>query len=102
MTTVTLWCRVTVVGPDDTELGGFVLEGPGSPDLGAVETVARLVLMAGRRGGAVVLAEVSPRLRELLEMAGLGVEVEGEAESGEEPRRVQGMEEEAHLGDLPS
>jgi hypothetical protein len=102
MTAATLWCRVTVVGPDRTELGGFVLEGPGPPDLGVVETVARLVLMAGRRGGAVVLAEVSPRLGELLALAGLSVEVEGEAEGGEKPLRVQRMQEEAHLGDLPA
>jgi len=116
MTAVQLWCRVTVVDADGTELGGCVLQGPGRPDLGAVDVVAHLTLLAGRRGGAVVLADVSPALRDLLEMAGLGVgveglgveveglglEVEGQAEPGKEPLGVEGMEEETHLGDLPS
>jgi hypothetical protein len=102
MTAMMLWCRVTVLGPDRNELGGFVLEGPGPPDLGVVETVARLALMAGRCGGAVVLGQVSPRLGELLALAGLSVEVEGEAESGKKALRVQGMEKEAQLGDLPA
>ena len=102
MTAATRWCRVTLVGPGRTEIGRLVLEGPGLPDLGAVETVARLSLMAGRRGGAIVLADVSPHLRQLLEVAGLEVEVEGEAEGGKESFGVEGMQEETHLGDLPA
>jgi hypothetical protein len=96
------WCRVTIVGPDGSELARRVLSGPGAPDLGAVDDVARLALAAGRHGCAIVLAEVCPALRELLELAGLGVEVEGQAELGEEPFGVQEGQEEIHPGNLPS
>jgi hypothetical protein len=53
------------------------LRGRGAPDLGALEDVARLALLAERLGGRIALAEVSPTMRELLELAGLSVEVEG-------------------------
>ena len=71
------WCRVRVLGPDGAELARCVLAGPGTPDLRAVDEVAHLALTARRLGGNVALAEVSPALAELLELAGLGVEVEG-------------------------
>ena len=89
-----LWCRVTVVGPDRAQLACGVLEGSGTPDLGAVDDVARLALLAGCLGGGIVLTEVSPVLRALLELAGLCVEMEGQAERGEEPLRVQEVQEE--------
>jgi hypothetical protein len=94
------WCRVTILGADGAVLAACVLEGPGDPDLGAVDDVARLALQVARLGGGVALAEVSPAMRELLELAGLGVEVEGQTEFGEEPLRVQEVQEEAHPGDL--
>ena len=78
------------------------LGGPGLPDLGAVDDVARLALLAGRLGGRIVLSDVSPAMRSLLELAGLGVEVEGEAEGGEEPLGVEEGQEELHPGDLAS
>jgi hypothetical protein len=77
MAAVELWCRVTVVGSDGAKLARCVLEGLGAPDLGAVDDVARLALLAGRLGGGIVLADVSPALRALLELAGLRVEVDG-------------------------
>jgi hypothetical protein len=79
-----------MVGADGTESILGVLEGPGGPDLGAVNEVARLALQAARLGGGLVLREVSPAMRELLELAGLSsetwatVEMEGETEGGEE------------------
>lgn len=107
MAAVQLWCRVRVVGTDGAELARCVLEGPGAPDLGAVDDLARLVLLAGRFGGGIVLAEVSPTLGALLELAGLRVElgglrveVEGQAELGEQPIGVQEGQEERHPGDL--
>ncbi len=66
-----------------------------------MDDVARLALLAGRLGGGIVLTEVSPALRTLLELAGLRVEVEGQAELGEEPLGVQEGQEEGHPGDLP-
>ena len=96
-----LWCRVVVVGPDGTEVARCDLRGEGSPDLGAVDQVARLAFLAGRLEGHITLAEVSPSLRELLEFAGLYIEMEGQAELGEETLGIQQGEEEAHLGDPP-
>jgi hypothetical protein len=96
------WCRITVVGPDGTVLVGCLLEGTGPPDLGAVDDVARLALLAGRLGGGITLAEVSPVMRALLELAGLRVEMDGQAEFGEEPRGIQQGQEEVHPGDSPS
>ena len=74
------WCVVTVLD----EAGGVCLRsavgGPGMPDLAVVDRVARLVLLAKRSGSRVILTDVVPELQELLHLAGLGVEVEGEAE----------------------
>ena len=95
------WCRITIVGPDGTEVASAVLEGPGAPDIATVNDVARQALLAARLGGAIVLDDVSPTMRELLDLAGLGVEVEGKAECGEEPFGVQEVQEEIHPRDLP-
>jgi hypothetical protein len=94
-----LWCRVTVLGPGGSEQVRCTLEGPRPPDLGVVDGVARLALLAARHGGAVVLSEVASDLRELLDLAGLGVEVQGEPEGGKEPFGAEEVEEERHLGD---
>jgi hypothetical protein len=77
------WCRVTVVGPDGMPLATLVLEGPGEPDVGTVDDVARLSLAASRLGGRAIVTDVLPALRALLELAGLGAELEGQAELGE-------------------
>jgi hypothetical protein len=99
---VNLWCRVRILGADHTPLASHQLGGPGLPDLGTVDDVARLALQARRLGGRIVLSDVSPALRPLLNLAGLGVEVEGEAESREEPLGVEEGQEELHPGDLAS
>ncbi len=95
------WCRVTMIGPDGVALASGVLEGPGAPDIGAVDDVARLALLAKRLGGGLVLTDVSPDLRALVELTGLAVEMDGEPERREEPLGVQQVEEERHAGDLP-
>jgi hypothetical protein len=99
---VNLWCRVLVVGADHTALACHQLGGPGPPDIGAVDDVARLALQARRLGGRIVLSDVSPALRALLNLAGLRVEMEREAEGGEEPLGVERGQEELHPGDRPS
>jgi hypothetical protein len=74
-------------------------------DLGAVDRLARSVLVLLRGGERPVLVDVVPRLGELLELvdlAGLVVEVQREAEGGEQAILVEEREEEAHLGDGPS
>jgi hypothetical protein len=95
-----LWCRVTVMGPDGAELACVVLEGPGGPDLAAVDDVARLTLAAARLGGEITLTDLSPAMGALLELAGLRVEMEGQAELGKEPLGVQEVQEETHPGDF--
>jgi hypothetical protein len=99
---VNLWCRVKILGADRTTLACHQLGGQGLPDLGTVDDVARLGLEARRLGGRIVLSDVSPPLRSLLHLAGLRVEVEGEAESREEPLGVEEGQEELHPGDLTS
>lgn len=75
-TVVSPWCRVTTVAPDGTVTGTWLMEGFGRPDLGAVDVLARRALAAVRLGERLVLHEVSPELGELLELAGLPVEVQ--------------------------
>ncbi len=77
------------------------------PDLGTVDALARLQLTVKRLGGTIGLRGASPRLLELLTLAGLvGVlplcpelrlETVGQPEEREEPL---GVEEEADAGDL--
>jgi hypothetical protein len=99
MATRERWCRATIVRRDGTVLADCVLEGSGVPNVGAVDEVARLALLAIRLGGRIAIAEVSPVLRELLDLAGLPVEMEGQAELGEEPLGVQERQEEVHPDD---
>ena len=93
------WCRVTVRGPGGVVIGCFALEGPGDPDLRAVDGVARVALQAARFGVGVTLRDVCPAMRALLDLAALGIEVEGQAEVGEEAGAFVDGEEEAHRGD---
>jgi len=96
-----LWCRVTVLGPDGSELLHGALRGAGLPDIATVDDVARLALHAARLGGVLAITDLSPDLRALLDLAGLPVEVEGEAEGGEEALVIEEVEEELHPDDLP-
>jgi hypothetical protein len=96
------WARVAVTGPADSVV---VLGGPGPPDLGAVDLLAR-VLVAVRRAGHPVAVTLSTELAQLVELAGLtavvagsAVEVGGQAEGREEGGGVQ---EEGHPGDAPA
>jgi hypothetical protein len=80
------WCRVTMMGSDGEPIAAGELEGPGAPDLGAVDDLARLALLAKRLDAHLRLAQVTPQLADLLELAGLpelGVEVERQPELGE-------------------
>jgi hypothetical protein len=93
------WCRATVVGRDGTVVGEYVFEGAGGPDLGAVDGVARLALLATRIGGRIALGEVSAEMRELLDLVGLPVEVERQSELREEPLGIQECQEGIDSGD---
>ncbi len=92
------WCRVRVVEADGTAGSPRILAGEG---LVAVDRLARVALEARRRGARVEVEELSPTLGELLELAGLRLEVGGQAVDGEEGVGVQEIEEEVHPGDPP-
>lgn len=74
------WCRVTLAAPDGTVVASCVLEGAVRPDLRVVDDIAQQALLAARLGIGIRLSEVAPALRELLELAGLDLEMEGETE----------------------
>lgn len=113
------WCRVVIVGADGRVLARCSLGGPGDPGLGAVDELARLALLAGRLGGVMTLLDASPALGEMLDLAGLdrlvsettattatttregdlGVEMQRQAEVGEQPLVVERGEEEVHRRD---
>ncbi|MBO7938411.1 MULTISPECIES: STAS domain-containing protein [Streptomyces] len=57
--------------------------GVGPPGLAVVDLLARLQLAARRAGGRILLRAPDPALRALLDLVGIPVEVEGEAEEGE-------------------
>jgi hypothetical protein len=86
---------------DGEALVSAVLSGSGAPGVLVVDVVGRLALVAQRAGCAVRVSELCPELGELLDLAGLGVEVEGHAEVREQPLGVEQVKEEAHPGDLP-
>ncbi|HEV2217925.1 MAG TPA: hypothetical protein VGV88_10150 [Candidatus Dormibacteraeota bacterium] len=69
------------------------------PGLEVVEYVCRLRLGLKRGGRQLRLANARPELLELLELCGLGVEVERQSKERKEPGRVQ---EEGELSDPPA
>jgi hypothetical protein len=77
------WCRVRFTDRHGSVVGGCLLGGCGDPDLGTVEAIARLALVAKRRGGCVVLSEVRDDLARLLDLSGLPVDVQWQPERGE-------------------
>jgi len=93
------WCRVTVFGRDGIVIGEYVFEGAGRPDLGAVDGVARLALLASRLAGRVALVDVSTEMRELLDLVGLAVEVKGQSELREEPLGIEERQKGMDSGD---
>jgi hypothetical protein len=95
------WCRLAVVDPDGREVATCLVTGPVRPTLAAVDLIAHLALAARKMGGRARLDEASPEMRGLLDLSGLLVEVEREAEGGEEPVGIHWSEEEVHSGDPP-
>lgn len=95
------WARVVIADPDGRLLISADLSGPGSPDLLAVDAVARLALSARQARATIRVTEVAEGLEALLDLAGLSLEVEREPEAREEPLGVEHREEEVHRGDPP-
>ena len=92
------WCELTLTR-DGGVLARVVLQGPGTPDLGAVDEVARWLLRAARVGAAIRVDDCSPEMGDLLELAGLAVEMRREAVGREEPIGIHEREEEVHPHD---
>jgi hypothetical protein len=84
-----VWCRVTVVDADGSALACWHEGGAGAPDLAVVDRLARVRLTALRDGGRVAFSDVSAELSALLELVGLGREMRGQPEVGEEPLGVE-------------
>jgi hypothetical protein len=80
------WARMVVAASDGTQLE-VPLAGDGPPDLAVVEALARFQLMARRAGYRMWLEDVSPALRELLDLAGLRQALASQPGPGPPPRR---------------
>ena len=102
MVAIERWCRVTLLDSAGDPLASWEMAGPRPPDMAAVDEVARLALVACRLRGRLALSDVSDGMRELLVLAGLSVEMDGQAELREKPLAIEEREEEAHPGDLPA
>jgi hypothetical protein len=96
-----LWCLAVLVRADGSVAARVPISGPGDPDMSAVDRIARLSLLATRWQVRLVLCDVAERLGELLSLAGLPLEVEGESERREQSLRIQEGQEEAERRDLP-
>jgi hypothetical protein len=99
------WCRIRTVDRDGTFQDAGTFGGTTAPDLEAVDRLARRLVTLRHHDERPFLVAVDARLAELLELVGLAdlvVEVQGEAEGGEEPLRVEEGEEEAHVADGPA
>ncbi len=83
---------MVVLARGDTELGRWPLGYLNRADLGVVDQLARMHLVARRAGCTVRLCEVAPELSKLLKLVGLAEletgarlrQVGGEAEDGEQ------------------
>lgn len=95
-----VWCQVRVVSAGGTVLARRTLAGAGSPDLRVLEELARLALVTQRSHGFMWVEHLAPELAELIDLAGLGVQVQGQPETREEPLGVQEGQEEAQPDDL--
>jgi hypothetical protein len=84
-----VWCRVVVSRPGASARLLGAIGGPGRPDLGVVSRLSRWALSARRGGAALVVREVCEELLELLELTGLGGQMRGQAEDGEDPLGVE-------------
>jgi len=89
MTSVQRWCRVVVLGPGGDEMATWTVSGPRNPDLVVVDGLCLLRLAALRAGATAVLRDVSPALADLLALAGLGDQPEGEPEHREDALGVE-------------
>ena len=70
------WCRVTLVDDEGRVVADWALAGESDPKLEAVDLIARWAVIARRAGASVRIGDACPELCELIELAGLPVEME--------------------------
>jgi hypothetical protein len=95
-----LWCHMTAVDGKGSPAATLVMQGTGAPGLSALDTLARWILEADRAQRQIAIVHLAPEMVDLLELAGLRVEVERKAEGGKESFRVKRVQEEGQFGDL--
>ncbi len=76
--------EIVVVGLGGIEVTTWTLPVVAQPDLGVIDELARLQLAARRLGYTIRLRNACAGLSELLDLAGLRLEMQGEAEGGEQ------------------
>lgn len=62
---------IVVLAIGGTEVASWPLAGSARPDLGVIDTLARLALTARRFGGAIMLRSAGPELLGLIDFVGL-------------------------------
>jgi hypothetical protein len=80
--------RLVIVRADGSRDTAWLV-GHGPPDLGAIDVLARLLLVCRRQGDRLHLEDVSAALAGLLDLSGLRAQFEREPEPGEQPLRLQ-------------
>ena len=62
---------IVVLAVGGTEVASWPLIGSSRPDLSVIDNLARLALMARRRGGAITVRGAGPQLLRLIHFVGL-------------------------------
>lgn len=75
METCRLWCQVALVDAEGAVLARWAMAGESNPNIEAVDLIARWVVIARRASAEVRIENACPEMEELLELAGLPVEV---------------------------
>lgn len=89
-----MWGRMVFIGPTGAE-ASYGIDGPGAPDLGTVDWLAKAQLCARRSGGRIEVRDATPELTALLDLCGLRRlcgQVLGQPEAGEQPGVQEGVE----------
>jgi len=89
--------EIVVVGPGGIEAAKWTMPATARPDLSVVDELARLALAARRLGYWIELRNACAGVLELVDLAGLRVEVVGKAEGAE-----QGSVEKVVMPDDPA
>ena len=62
---------IVVLAVGGTEVASWPLIGSSRPDLSVIDNLARLALVARRRGGAITVRGAGPQLQQLIHFVGL-------------------------------